>query len=81
MAHRSIYECDECKKEIGENHHISLMLNIAHHSNNNANGIAMPPTEHRGWKMKGFKTNFIHFCNGSCAKKFFDKHLKEAKKK
>lgn len=78
--HRSIYECDHCKKEIGKKPHISLFLDTRR--SNDANGIALPPGYKKNplvnlWIVKGFGTNFLHFCNGKCIGAFFAEQLKK----
>lgn len=76
---RTIYQCDECEKEIGKKPHLSIML----HNNNHGCGVAIPPrspgnTQSSGWQVVGFGKNFVHFCNGQCAGRFFAKQIKIA---
>lgn len=80
---RTIYQCDNCEKEIGRKKHISLILsNGGGYRGNNACGIAIPPPGEKGggaWKVSGFQNNFIHFCNGKCIGAFFSKLMKSSK--
>lgn len=74
---RTIYECDECKVEIGKVAH--LTLHVA--NNGNASGIALPPSEKSTvWRVSGFPTNFIHL-HIKCVSKYFTALQKKAEAK
>lgn len=76
MSQHTLYKCDQCKKEIGDNPHISLV--IANHVN--ASGIALPPNAERGiWIVcERINGDFLHFHNGKCIGLFFDALIKKA---
>lgn len=68
---KTIYKCDECKKEIGEKPHISLVMN------NSVNGIALPPNHPKGqshWYVQRIH-GFLHFCSAEHLAKWFEKEI------
>lgn len=68
----TIYKCDDCKKEIGDNVHFSLNFS-------NYSGIAVPPGEdgNYGWCIeKSIQGKFLHFCTAKCLGSHFSKMLK-----
>lgn len=68
---KTLYYCDQCKNTIGAKKHISLNLG------NNFTGIAIPPkSEFLKWTVKKL-AGFLHFCNGACIGKYFDKLIEE----
>lgn len=72
MSHKTIYECDQCKKEIGKKNHITLMLSAG-----SGTGIAKYSLG-LGWTTVHLGANFIHFCNAKCIGTYFDIRLKGA---
>lgn len=82
------FKCDGCGREIGNKAHVTLLM-----VGGNATGIALPPIpttvekkgtstttrNGRGWKtVRNIQGQFHHFHDGDCAKRFFDRKLKEA---
>lgn len=74
MSQKTSFYCDQCKKEIGKNVHITLVLNTS----NSGTGIALPPTGVRGWITTQLPQNFIHFHNGKCIGAYFDNLIRKA---
>ena len=74
---KTVYYCDECKKNVGDKYHISLGLNKG------ASGIAVPPGQKEfggldlSWRVERVESGFMHFCNGKCLGTFFDKMMKK----
>lgn len=74
-----VYKCDQCKKEVGENKHISLRFS-------NESGIATPPDvlpqpdgamRNRSWRVEaGLQGKFTHFCNAQCLQRYFSALMK-----
>lgn len=76
---KSAYYCDQCKKVIGEKHHISLCMNTG------LSGIAIPPFTMFGegdpgspanWYVERVKSGFMHF-HMECIEKYFKGILSE----
>lgn len=76
---RTIYECDQCKKEIGAVAHLSIQFA----GMGNTSGIANPPKSagnpSNGWHVSGFPTHFIHLHFG-CVATYFKALQPKAKK-
>lgn len=72
---RTIYECNQCKKEIGKVQHFTL--NFA--GNGNTTGVATPPKakESNRWKVSVFPNSWIHLHFG-CVANYFKALQKEA---
>lgn len=77
MSQQTIYKCDQCRKEIGDKIHITLML-----SRGPGTGIAVPKPH---WHTEQLNGNFLHFHSGKCIGEYFDALIKKqqlpAKKK
>lgn len=74
---RTIYQCDECEKEIGDKLHIHMDLR-----SNIRVGIAMEQHNDGVWGLHlKLKQAIYHFCNSVCLQRFFSKMMKEAKAK
>lgn len=76
MSQKTIYKCDGCYKEIGQRPHISIRIQ------DNASGVAVPPNPEfingtTYWHCVSFPLKFMHFHNGHCMQKYFDKLLAE----
>jgi len=76
---KTVYECDGCKKVIGNVSHITLVLQ----TNHPGTGLAVPPgVELPGyasiatWRTVKLPRNFLHFHFG-CIEKFFRKMEKD----
>lgn len=68
---KTIYMCDQCKKEIGTKKHISLVLTHQY------SGIAVPPNKKKDkWTVETLLPNFVHFCGPGCIALFFNQALK-----
>jgi len=69
-----VYKCDQCKKEMGNKKHISLVCG-------QYSGIAMPPkTDKDYWKVvNSLQAQFLHFCGVKCIAGFFRDLIKTAK--
>lgn len=74
---KTIYQCDQCKKEIGAKAHVTM--NFA--GNGNTSGVATPPGTHaNGWYVVQFPRNWIHL-HGACVEKYFKALVETAEKK
>lgn len=92
---KTIYACDQCETEIGENKHLSLVMAASESC-----GVALPPNIPKGvrdsdilpsemggqptrtyWQVatKGVRGRFLHFCNAQCLMRYFSKLLRETK--
>ncbi len=74
MSQKTTYECDECKKTIGDNPHISLQFT-------NYSGISLPPKSKGNispyWAVSNsMNGKFMHFCNGKCIGDYFGQLMK-----
>lgn len=62
-----LFECDQCKKELGHKTHI--------HVDNRAGnrfGIALENKKLGAWEIKEkLRTDVLHFCNGICIGRYF----------
>lgn len=77
---KTVYECDGCKKAIGEVAHITLVLQ----TNHPGTGLAVPPgielpgySSIATWRTVKLPRNFLHF-HFACIEKFFRKVEKDA---
>ena len=76
MSQHIVYKCDQCKKEIGQKPHISLV--VANHMN--ASGVAIPPSAKQAtWGVyQKINGQFLNFHDGKCIGLFFDGLIKKA---
>lgn len=73
MSQHTVYKCNQCKKEIGQKTHITLVF--ANHMN--ASGIAVPPKGNNSWEVhQTLSGHFVHFHNGKCIGLYFDSLIK-----
>lgn len=66
---------DDCKKEIGNKKHITLML-----GGGPGTGIAIPPAKDGGsWHTVALPAHWIHFCGAPCLAHYFKILMENAK--
>ena len=73
---KTVYYCDQCKKIIGDNFHVSLGLNKG------MSGVAIPPNLSSGegelisgrWTIESVPSGFMHF-HGICVGPYFVKMI------
>ncbi len=74
MSQQIVYKCNACGKIIGEKTHLSISF-----QGGSITGTAYPPThpdvDLEKWYVKSFDERWVHFHNGTCAGKWFDKQL------
>jgi len=79
MSQHTVYKCDQCKREIGQKAHVSLVFA----NQMNASGIAVPPKGgNNSWGMSNtLNGRFVHFHDGKCIGLYFDALIKKATNK
>lgn len=72
---KTIYQCDQCKKELGDKKHIHMDTR-----SNVRIGIEMQQKNSGVWGLHNkLSQTIFHFCNGVCIGRFFSELMKKTK--